>query len=119
MSKKYFKGIEDHEKCVIPQMCQAIESRSIVFISTDKRFKVMSAGENGYMYDWTYNLCRWGFARESRNSHFHAQQHAYCPHQHMSGVIAHFINTAVEMGLYERTTNERFDGGQDFQTIWM
>ena len=119
MSKKYFKGIEDYEKSIIPQMCQAIESRSIVFISTDKRFKVMSAGENGYLYDWTYNLCRWGFARKSRNSDFHAQQHPYCPHQHMSGIVAHFLNEAVEQGFYERTTNERFDGGQDFQTIWM
>lgn len=118
MSKKYFKDLDDCEKCIIVQMCEDIENRDIVFISTDKRFKVMGKNRS-FMSDWTYNLCRWGFARKSRNSDFHAQQHPYCPHQHMSGVIAHFINTAVEMGLYERKTNERFDGGQDFQTIWM
>ena len=119
MSKKYFKGIEDHEKSIVSGICKDIESRKIVFICTDKRFKIMSAGENGYLYDWTYNFCRWGFARKSRNSDFHATQHAYCPYQHMSGVVANFLNEAVEQGIYERTTNERFDGGQNFQTIWM
>ena len=74
MSKKYFKDLDDCEKCIIVQMCEDIENRDIVFISTDKRFKVMGKNRS-FMSDWTYNLCRWGFARKSRNSDFHAQQH--------------------------------------------
>ena len=119
MKKTYFAGIEDHDRVIISGICQDIEAGRITIISTDKKFKIVSPGENGYLYDWTYNFIRFGFARKSRSSDFHAQQHAYCPNQHTSAIVANFINTAVEMGLYERTTAQRFDGGQNINIIWM
>ena len=119
MRTKYFSGIEDHDRAIIAGICSDIENGRITIISTDRKFKIVSPGSNGYLYDWTYNFIRFGFAKKSRSSEFHAQQHTYCPHQHTSAILANFINTAVEMGIYERTTDQRFDGGQNINIIWL
>ena len=119
MRTKYFSGIEDHDHAIIAGICSDIENGRITVISTDRKFKIVSPGANGYLYDWTYNFIRFGFARVSRSDRFCAQQHSYCPNQHTSAIIANFINTAVEMGLYERTTAQRFDGGQNINIIWL
>ena len=119
MRTKYFSNIEDCDRVIIAGICSDIENGRIFVISTDRKFKVVSPGENGYLYDWTYNFIRFGFVRKSRSSAFHAQQHSYCPNQHTSAIIANFINTAVDMGLYTRTTGQRFDGGQNINIIWM
>lgn len=116
---KYFSGVEAHEIRIISDICADIEAGRITVFSTDRRFKIMSPGANGYMYDWTYNFCRWGFAKCARNTQFHAAQHTYCPNQHISAILANFINTAVEMGYYTRTTSRRFDGGQNVQIVWL
>ena len=115
----YFSGIEEHDRAIIAGICSDIENGRITIISTDRKFKIVSPGANGYLYDWTYNFIRFGFAKKSRSSEFHAQQHAYCPNQHTSAILANFINTAVEMGLYKRTTAQRFDGGQNINIIWL
>lgn len=119
MTTKYFSNIEDHDRVIIAGICSDIENGRITVISTDRRYKIVSPGENGYLYDWTYNFIRFGFAKKARNTEFYAAQHPYCPYQNTSAVICHFFNTAVEMGLYKRTTAERFDGGRDFPIIWM
>lgn len=119
MRTKYFSNLEDCDRAIIADICKDIETGRITIISTDRKFKIVSPGANGYLYDWTYNFIRFGFARKSRTSDFYAQQHAYCPNQHTSAIVANFINTAVEMGIYERTTAQRFDGGQNINIIWM
>lgn len=119
MRTKYFSGIEDHDRAIIAGICSDIENGRISIISTDRKFKIVSPGANGYLYDWTFNFIRFGFVRKSRNSDFHAQQHAYCPNQHVSAILANFINTAVEMGFYQMTTGRRFDGGQNINIIWL
>ena len=119
MRTKYFSPVQDYEISIISDICADIENGRITIISTDRKFKIVSPGANGYLYDWTYNFCRWGFAKKSRNSEFHAQQHAYCPNQHTSAIIANFINTAVEMGYYQMQTGRTFDGGQNINIIWM
>lgn len=119
MRTKYFSNLEDCDRVIIADICKDIENGRITIISTDRKFKIVSPGANGYLYDWTYNFIRFGFAKKSKSSDFHAQQHAYCPNQHTSAIVANFINTAVEMGIYERTTAQRFDGGQNINIIWM
>ena len=119
MKTKYFSGIEEHDRLIIAGICADIEAGRITIISTDRKFKLVSPGANDYLYDWTYIFIRFGFAKKSRLSEFHAQQHQYCPNQHVSAIIANFLNTAVEMGLYERTTETRFDGGQNINIIWL
>jgi hypothetical protein len=119
MRTKYFSGVEDHDRVIIAGICSDIENGRITVISTDRKFKIVSPGDNGYLFDWTYNFIRFGFARKSRSSEFHAQQHPYCPNQTVNAIIANFINTAVDMGFYERATSKRFDGGQNINIIWM
>ena len=118
MATKHFTNLEEYEKGIICEMCKAIESRKALIIAAGSRWKVLVPGEN-YTYDYTYNLIRWGFARKARNTDHHAQLHKYCPHQDISGTLAMFLNTAVELGLYIRTTSTEFNGGQEFQTIYM
>ena len=118
--KKYFANLDEADRCIIESMCKAIESQRCFIISTEKRWKFMVPAEDGsYVYDYTYNLIRFGFTRKARNNDFQASQHSYCPHQYTSGVLSNFLNPAVDMGLYERTTERKFDGGTDFQMIWM
>jgi hypothetical protein len=118
MARNYFNNVEQYEITVISEMCKAIETRKALIIAGGKRWKMLVSGEN-YTYDYTYNLIRWGFARKARNTDHHAQLHPYCPNQYISGCLAHFLNTAVEMGFYTRTTEQVFNGGSEFQTIWM
>ena len=119
MTRKYFSVIEDSDRANIANICSDIENGRITIISTARKFKIVSPGENGYLYDWTYNFIRFGFARVSRSDRFCAHQHPYCPNQHASAILSNFINTAVEMGLYERTTARCFDGGQNINIIWL
>lgn len=116
--KKYFKNIEEHEIFSVREMCKAIEGKSVFVVCTENKWKMLVS--NGkYTYDYTFNLCRWGFARKAKNSDFLACLHKYCPNQDISSTLSRFLNTAVDEGLYERTTTEKFDGGCSFQTIWM
>ena len=119
MKTKYFSGISDSDRENIANICSDIENGRISIISTDRKFKIVSPGANGYLFDWTYNFIRFGFARVSRSDRFCAQQHSSCPNQYTSSIISNFINTAVEMDLYKRTTARRFDGGQNLNIIWM
>ena len=119
MKTKYFSGVEASDLSIIAGICSDIENGRITVISTDRKFKILSPGTSGYLFDWTYNFIRFGFAKGSRSSKFHAQQHPYSPNQYTSAILANFLNTAVEMGLYERTTAKRFDGGQNIDIIWM
>ena len=117
---KYFSGVtESYEVSIIAEMCEAIEAGRVSVLSTDKRFRIITPGANGYIYDYTYNFIRWGFAKKARGNEFTAAQHPYCPNQHVSATIANFINTAVEMGYYTRKTSKTFDGGSNIQIIWM
>ena len=118
MATKHFTNLEEYEKEIICEMCKAIESKKALIIAAGSRWKFLVSGAN-YTYDYTFNLIRWGFARKARGTDFHAQLHKYCPNQDISGTLANFLNTAVEMGLYTRTNSVKFNGGQDFQTIWM
>lgn len=117
--KNYFKNVEEHEKTQIANIAKLIESKQIFIIASGARYKILSRENSSYTYDYTYNFIKWGFTRKARNTEFFAQLHKYCPSQDISSTLANFLNTAVEMGLYTRTTEEQFDGGQDFQTIWM
>lgn len=120
--KKYFNEIGDFEKGIIETMCEAIESRRVFVVASNKRWKMLCHSEGNavhYVYDYTYNLIRWGFAKKARNTDFHAALHPYCPNQDISGTLSNFLNTAVEMGFYTRTTDKVFNGGTEFQTIWM
>lgn len=116
---KYFKDIKEEDKLIIKGMCEIIEKGTCFIVANEKRWKFLSRESNMYTYDYTYNLCRFGFARKARNSDFHAALHRYCPNQDISSTLANFLNTAVSMGLYERTTTKKFDGGTDYQIIWM
>lgn len=117
--KKYFNNIEENEKSIIKTMCEAIESKKLHIVCNTNKFKMLVTASNGYTYDYTYNLCRWGFAKKSRSSDWLAVLHPYCPNQGISNALSNFINIAVEMGLYTRKTTEIFNGGCDFQIIWL
>lgn len=117
--EKYFKNLEDCEVSTVVTMCEAIELKRLHIVCAGRKFKFLVTGENGYTYDYTYNLCRWGFAKKSRANNCVAMLHPYCPGQGISSALSHFLNTAVEMGLYTRKTYEEFNGGQDFQMIWL
>ena len=118
MTTKYFSNLQEYDIMNIAEVCEAIETKAVILVCTDKRFKVI-VPRGGYPSGWTYNIIRWGFARKCRNSDFHAQQHAYCPHSYMAGVLAHLLNTAVEMGYYQRKTSRTITGWEDHNTIWM
>lgn len=116
--KKYFNNINESDLYSIREMCKAIESKKVFIVCTDSKFKMLVSGAN-YTYDYTYNLCRFGFAQNSLASDNLAKLNKYTPHQSISYILCDFLNTAVEMGLYERTTDEVFHSGLDFQMIWM
>lgn len=116
--KNYFKNVEEHEICAIQFMCKAIELKKLHIVCTNANYKMLVSDGN-YTYDYTYNLCRFGFAKVSRKSKHLAMLHKYCPYQDVAQSLSAFLNTAVELGYYVRTTKEKFDGGQDFQFIWM
>lgn len=117
--KKYFNNIEEHEKTQIANICKLVESKQIFIVASGAKYKILSRENEAYTYDYTYNLIKWGFARKARNTDFFAQVHKYCPYQDFASTLAHFFNTAVELGFYTRTTEKKFDGGQDFQVIWI
>lgn len=119
MAQGYFKNITEDDKYIINNMCKQIEGDKIFCVCTGKRFKILSRESSQYTYDYTYNFIRFGFATKARNTDFHAKQHPYCPNQYMAQIIANFINTAVELGYYTRTTDKGFNGGNQVQTIWM
>ena len=117
--KKYFANLESYELSSVTAMCEAIESKRLHIVCAGNKFKFLVTGENGYTYDYTFNLCRWGFARKARNNSHLAMLHPYCPNQGIASSLSHFLNTAVEEGVYIRKTNEVFNGGCEFQTIWI
>lgn len=119
MKKEDFTKVDECDLINIRSMCKAIEARTCFVIASNKRWKMIVAGDNKYPYDYTWNLIRWGFARKARGTDFYAQLHPYCPNQGISTSLSCFLNKAVEMGYYERTTNQVFNGGTDFNTIWM
>lgn len=116
---KIFKNLNEGDVNIIQFICKLIEEDKIYFVANNKRYKILSRESERYTYDYTYNFCRWGFAKKARNTDFHAALHPYCPNQDMAATMARFINTAVEEGLYERTTDKKFDGGNNIQVIWM
>lgn len=117
--KSYFKNLEEHEKTQVANVAKLIENKQIFIVASGAKYKILSRENSAYTYDYTYNFIKWGFARKVRNSDFFAQVHKYCPSQNISATLANFLNTAVAMGFYTRTTKERFDGGTDFQIFWM
>lgn len=119
MATTYFKNITEDDKNIIASMCYAIENDKIFFVSTYKKFKVLSRESAQYTYDYTYNFIRFGFCSKSRGTDFYAKQHAHYPIQYTAQVQANFINTAVEMGLYTRHTNKDFNGRNNVQIIWL
>ena len=119
MKARYFKDLNEYEKATITTMCEAIESKKLHIVCTTNKYKMLVTASNGYTYDYTYNLCRWGFARKSRNNDQLAILHPYTPCQYISTVLSNFLNRAVEMGFYTRKTTEVFNGGCDFQIIWL
>ena len=116
--KKYFNNVEEYEKSSIVAMCEAIESKQLHIVCTTNKFKMLVT-RSRYTYDYTYNLCRWGFARKSRNNDRLAMLHPYTHCQYVSTVLSNFLNRAVEMGFYTRKTTEIFNGGCEFQIVWM
>lgn len=119
--RKYLKISEDYELETIKSMCSAIESKKCFIIACDKTndWKMIVAGDNGYPYDYTYNLIRWGYAKQKRGCHTIAKLHPYCPNQGISSALSRFLNDCVDAGYYKRTTNQTFNGGTDFNTIWI
>lgn len=117
--KNYFMNVEEHEKTQIANVAKLIENKQLFIVASGAKYKILSRENNSYTYDYTYNFIKWGFARKARNRDFFAQVHKYCPLQDFSTTLANFLNIAVELGYYARTTQEKFDGGQDFQVIWM
>lgn len=120
MANKLFNNLNEYEIYSVCEMCEAIERKRVVLVCSNKRWKmIVPSDTTGYPYDYTYNLCRWGFATKARGSEHHARLHPYCPNQDMSATLARFINTAVEMGYYVRQTTHTINGGNDYNTIWM
>lgn len=119
MATSYFKNISEIDKFIINNICRQIENDGIFCVSTDKKFKLLGRESSLYTYDYTYNFIRFGFATKARNTDFHAKQHPYCPNHYIAQIIANFINKAVEMGYYVRTTEKVFNGGNEPQIIWM
>lgn len=107
------------ERQSIVSMCEAIEAKALHIVCTNNHFKFLVTGASGYTFDYTFNLCRWGFARKARNNDHLAMLHKYTPYQGVSCCLSAFLNKAVELGYYKRTTEEEFNGGVDFQMIWL
>lgn len=116
---KKFKDVSEDDKRIISNMCSLIEKQHVFVVASGKRWKLLSRESENYTYDYTYNLVRFGFAKKAKGTDFAAQLHKYCPNQDISGSLSYFLNCAVDSGLYVRETNKKFDGGTDFQVIWM
>ena len=122
MKENYFTGFDrENDLCVLQSMCSAIEKNQMFCIcnAAATKFRFCVAGENGYPYNYTWNLIRWGFARKARNSDYDAQCDKLCPNNYISGTLSHFYHEAVKHGYFTPKEGARVSSGMNVTTLFI
>ena len=107
---------------VVKELCNKIENNRVFIVASEKSnsWRLMCAdNEYAYPYGYTYNLIRCGCAKAKRGSdQTIARLHPYFPNNDISNSLKQFVEMAVELGYYERTTDEDL-GARTYNTIWI
>ena len=107
---------------VVQDLCEKIENNRVFIIASEKSnsWKLMCAdNEYAYPYGYTYNLIRCGCAKAKRgHNETVAKLHSYNPTNDISDSLKLFVDMAVELGYYERKTNENL-GARTYSIVWI